>query len=163
MTDAAKPNHREKRRPRPFYVKSRGLWYVQLGKKQINLGPDEAEAFAKYFKVLADRNSLNKEMTVDAVIEHFLEHTKMTRAPATYDIYSEYLTRFSRFLNREFPNLMMGALKCIHVTKFHHSLTGKNYSSNTLHSIIRTIKTCFNWAAARALFLSAQSRKLKCR
>jgi hypothetical protein len=149
MTDAASSNGRSKRQPRPFYVKSRGCWFVQFGKKQINLGPDEAQAFAKYFKLIANRNALTAERTVDAVIEHFLEHTKMVRAPTTYDVYSKHLTRFSRFLNQEFPNLMMAALKCIHLTKFQYSLADKKYSSNTLHSMVRTIKTCFNWAAGQ--------------
>jgi site-specific recombinase XerD len=153
MTDAASSNGRAKRHPRPFYVKRRGRWFVQFGTKQINLGPDEAQAFAKYFKLIENRGVLTGEMTVDGVIELFLEHTKMTRAPTTYDVYSEYLTRFSRFLNREFPKLTMAGLKCIHLTKFQYSLADKTYSHNTLHSIIRTTKTCFNWAAGQGLIV----------
>src|SRR2546421_5839655 len=150
MSDPA-ADGRKKRQPRPFYVKRRQRWFVQIGKKQINLGPDEAQAFAKYFKLMANRGLLSAELSVDNVIEHFLEHTKMTKRPKTSDVYSEHLTRFSRFLNREFPKLLMAALKPIHVTKFQYSLADKNYSHNTLHGIVRTIKTCFNWAAGQGI------------
>ncbi len=27
--------------PKPFYKKTRGLWYVEINRKQINLGHDE--------------------------------------------------------------------------------------------------------------------------
>jgi hypothetical protein len=33
-----------KKRPRPFFRKPRGLWYIQIGSKQFNLGPDQAVA-----------------------------------------------------------------------------------------------------------------------
>jgi hypothetical protein len=31
--------------PKPFFRKSRGLWYVQIDGKQHNLGPHQADAF----------------------------------------------------------------------------------------------------------------------
>lgn len=88
---------------------------------------------------------------MDAVIEHYLEHTKMTRAATTYASYSRFLVEFSRFLNRDYPNLLMAELKAIHVSKYRYSLADRNYSTNTLHGIIRTIKTCFAWAADQGL------------
>jgi hypothetical protein len=34
------------RYPKPFFRKSRQLWYVQLAGRQVNLGPDRDAAFA---------------------------------------------------------------------------------------------------------------------
>ena len=42
--------------PLPFYRPKRHRWYVQLGPKQINLGPDEAAAYRRYHQVMADRD-----------------------------------------------------------------------------------------------------------
>lgn len=47
------------KRPEPFFRALRGLWYVQFGKKQINLGPDEEQAWAKYHELMALRLQSN--------------------------------------------------------------------------------------------------------
>lgn len=39
--------------PRPFFKKVRGLWYVEINRKQINLGPDREEAFRQYHQLMA--------------------------------------------------------------------------------------------------------------
>ena len=38
--------------PKPFFVKARKLWYVQLGGRQINLGPDRDAAFTRYHELM---------------------------------------------------------------------------------------------------------------
>ena len=40
--------------PKPFFRKNRGLWYVQLDGKQVNLGADRDEAFARYHKLMQE-------------------------------------------------------------------------------------------------------------
>ena len=42
--------------PQPFYRDDRRRWYVQLGKKQVNLGPDEAQAWIEYRRVMHERD-----------------------------------------------------------------------------------------------------------
>ena len=39
--------------PKPFFRPRRGLWYVQLQGRQVNLGPDERAAFAGYHQLMA--------------------------------------------------------------------------------------------------------------
>ena len=34
--------------PKPFFRPARGLWYVQIDGKQINLGSDKTDAFKAY-------------------------------------------------------------------------------------------------------------------
>ena len=49
-------DHREVRMshyPKPFFRPGRRLWYVQIQGKQINLGPDEAEALRRYHELMA--------------------------------------------------------------------------------------------------------------
>ncbi len=38
--------------PKPFFRQNRGLWYVQLDGKQVNLGADRDEVFARYHKLM---------------------------------------------------------------------------------------------------------------
>ena len=38
--------------PKPFFRQSRGLWYVQVGGKQINLGHDRDAAFRQYHALM---------------------------------------------------------------------------------------------------------------
>ena len=38
--------------PKPFFRPSRGLWYVQIRGKQINLGPDQDAAFQRYHDLM---------------------------------------------------------------------------------------------------------------
>ena len=39
--------------PKPFFRAPRGLWYVQLDGRQVNLGPDRDEAFRRYHDLMA--------------------------------------------------------------------------------------------------------------
>lgn len=38
--------------PKPFFRRSKQAWYLQLGARQISLGKDRDEAFAKYRDIL---------------------------------------------------------------------------------------------------------------
>ena len=40
--------------PKPFFKKARGLWYVEINRKQINLGPDRDAAFELYHQMMLD-------------------------------------------------------------------------------------------------------------
>lgn len=42
---------------RPYYKKSRGTWYCEIGRKQINLGKDREQAFAKYEQIMQEHRS----------------------------------------------------------------------------------------------------------
>ena len=40
--------------PKPFFKKGRGVWYVEIDRKQLNLGPDREEAFRHYHQLLTE-------------------------------------------------------------------------------------------------------------
>jgi len=50
--------------PKPFFRKQTRAWYVQLGKKQHNLGPDEEAAKEKYHVLMAGRQPVTDVTTV---------------------------------------------------------------------------------------------------
>ena len=41
--------------PKPFFRAGRGLWYVQIGGKQFNLGADRASVFGTYHDLMKQR------------------------------------------------------------------------------------------------------------
>ena len=43
--------------PKPFFREARGLWYVQVDGKQINLGADREAAFRQYQRPRASRKN----------------------------------------------------------------------------------------------------------
>lgn len=55
--------------PKPFVRRARGLWYVQLHGKQINLGPDKDEAFRQSFATNALKRGLDA-LTVAILMGH---------------------------------------------------------------------------------------------
>ncbi len=77
--------------PKPFFRRNRGLWYVQLHGKQINLGPDKDEAFRQYHLLLSQPEvatvSPSGGRSVAVLCDHFLEWTQRNRSAATYEWY----------------------------------------------------------------------------
>ncbi|TWT34444.1 hypothetical protein [Blastopirellula retiformator] len=45
--------------PKPWFRPKRGLWYVTLNGRQVNLGPDKEAAFEQYKQLLAEPNNYN--------------------------------------------------------------------------------------------------------
>ena len=43
--------------PKPFFRTGRGVWYVEIDRRQINLGPDRDEAFRHYHELMAHPTS----------------------------------------------------------------------------------------------------------
>src|SRR4051794_27241606 len=42
--------------PKPFFRKPRNRWAVEIDGKQFNLGPDEEEAFRRYYELMDQRS-----------------------------------------------------------------------------------------------------------
>ena len=85
--------------PKPFYKKSRVCWYVEIDRKQIKLGPDQAEAFRLYHELMAaPRVQLQQPLTsasAVAIIDSYLDWVHKHRAPHTYEWYRYRLQRFA--------------------------------------------------------------------
>lgn len=62
------------RRPKPFYRKQTKSWYVQIGKKQINLGKDEGEAWKAYDRLTAKQQQPepSSDETINRIFNRYL-------------------------------------------------------------------------------------------
>ena len=79
------------REPKPFFRKQTSTWYVQIGKKQHNLGPDEQVAKQKYHALMAGRQPVTDETTVYSVLFQFLGWNKEQREGSTHEFYRQHI------------------------------------------------------------------------
>jgi len=128
--------------PKPFFRKPRGLWYVQLRGKQINLGPDREAAFQRYHELLAAPKEgpiVTDSSQVVALCDVFLEWVKKHRAAATYEWYRYRLQRFVS----HYPELSISELKPYHVQQW---VDGQDIRPTTQRNCIRAIKRAMKWS-----------------
>ena len=84
--------------PKPFFRKAKHAWYLQLGKRQISLGPDRDKAFERYQEILLhERGQIsahNSALTAAQVSDLFLDWCQRHNEPRTYDFYKKFLQDF---------------------------------------------------------------------
>lgn len=125
--------------PKPWHRKGRG-WYVTLEGRQIPLGDDKTEAFAKYREMLADPSEhLQAPQALIPIMESFLDWVEVHRAPDTYEWYRFRLAR----LADRYPNLTVNKLRPFHVQQW---LDDMDLSSGSKRNYCRSIKRCLRWA-----------------
>jgi integrase len=129
------------RRRQPFFKKSRGVGYVQLNGRQINLGPDEEKAWERFYELMSKKPEEQRisSRSIVAIIEAFLEWVHHRRSPETYEWY-QY--RLERFANR-FPDLSATDLKPYHVETWVDSY---ELATTSQRNFIRAVKCCLRWA-----------------
>lgn len=121
--------------PQPFYRSQTSSWYLQLGKKQINLGKDETLAWKKYHEIMAGLRDVAADSCANDscvhIIDEFLEWTQNNREASTYNWYLRILESFAESIG----NLKVSELKPYHVTRWQSG-----------HHAIRCVQRAFNWA-----------------
>jgi integrase len=139
--------------PKPFFREPRQRWFVQIGGKQINLGPDKDEAFRQYHKIMAEggggppRHSVaadsSDELTVAEVFDKFLTWCKQHREPLTYQGYQEFIQSLLDHL-KDKALLPALELRPFHITEWvdRHTKWGPTRSRNAIISVQRP----YNWA-----------------
>src|SRR5436853_2946659 len=85
------------REPKPFFRNQTRSWYVQIGKKQHNLGPDEQVAKQKYHALMAGRQPVTDDTTVYSVLFQFLGFNKQYREGSTHELYRRYIDSFAAY------------------------------------------------------------------
>jgi integrase/recombinase XerC len=140
--------------PKPFFRPSRGLWYVQLGTKQQQLGPDRTAAFATYHEIMAQRSAaraaapvrLSGAGVIDAkvveIIDAFLDWCQKHRAPRTYTWYKE---RTQSFVHSIAPDLAVGDLKAFHVQQWADA--HDTWNEGMKRGCMLAVQRALNWAA----------------
>ena len=123
--------------PKPFFRPARGLWYVQLDGRQVNLGPDQTAAFKayhglKHFHIgryvspetaLMERRDTApppaspavQQRFVVVIVDEFLVWCQKHRAADTYRWYKGRLNSFCKTIP---PELTADQLKPHHVQKW---------------------------------------------
>jgi len=127
--------------PKPFFKKSRKLWYVEISRRQYNLGPDREAAFRLYHELMHEpaRQQVDSRSLL-AVIDAFLEWVQKNQAPDTYEWYRYRLERFAR----TYPAFGMLDVKPYHVQQWVDGYP--KLSRTSRRNYVRSVKRCFKWA-----------------
>ena len=138
-----------RKRPEPFWREQTRCYYVQLGKKQLRLDPDEETAYRLYHELMAkppEERSLPAapppdELLAVEVMDAFLEWARVNRAKRTFEWYRENI---QRLVSRIPPTLTVEQLKPYHVTDAMADFP--QWGNNTKHDFISAVKRPFAWA-----------------
>jgi hypothetical protein len=129
--------------PKPWFRKSRDVWYVEIDGRQHNLGPDRKAAFDRYHQLMR-RPQREAPISVDsvaAIFDAFLDWTLKHRARATYGWYQE---RLQRFVDGQAGTPNVGQLRPYHVQQWLDANPG--WSDGYKRGCISAMQRAFRWA-----------------
>ncbi len=124
--------------PKPFFKKGRGVWYVEINRKQHNLGPDKDEALRLYRQLMGQpREQKISPESLAAIIDAFLEWVDRNLSPDTYEWY-----RWQRFVDK-YPDM-----RAVDLRPFLVAAWADDYSISitTRRNYLRSVKRCVKWA-----------------
>jgi integrase len=131
---------------KPFFKASRNTWYVQIGTKQHNLGPDRQQAFERYHELMRHQPREADCSLAVGVLDAFLSWAKNNKKPRTYEWYQRHIQVFARSV----PVLLStGQLKKHHLTACVESL--KDWSPSSKNGLCRAVCRAFSWAEQEEL------------
>jgi len=143
--------------PKPFFRKFTQTWYVQIGRKQINLGPDKKQAWSRYTTLMASQEQIEAETT--AVVELFnryLDWLSKNRSAGAYDLARRYLSSFAR----TFPkSLAIARLNPSHITAWMEQ--SPQWGDTTRNDAISIVERAFNWAVNQRILVRSPLPKLE--
>lgn len=126
--------------PKPFFKKARGLWYVEIDRKQINLGGDRDEAYRQYHQLMVQPRAKSvAPRSLAAVVDAFLEWVEKHRSAETYEWYRYRLQRFCT----RYPDLRTSDLRPFHVENW---VDEYQFSVTSRRNYLRSVKRCLKWA-----------------
>ncbi len=154
--------------PQPFYRDDRRRWYVQLGKKQVNLGPDEAQAWVEYRRVMHERDAPpplahpGQSPLVSSVLDAYLEWCQKHRSKLTYQGHLGHCQRFLKSLSDR-KSLTVAQLTAERLEDWASAkrdgryVWGPTYRRNAIGSV----KCAFAWAVEAKLVDHSPVQKVK--
>lgn len=135
------------RQPKPFFRLQTRCWYVQLGKKQINLGPDEEAAWEKYHELMLQREEISTSVsTVVVLLDEYLDWLNKKRKPGTYEKSKHYLTLFAKHIGGK---LRIDQMSARIVTQWTDAYP--DWKPNTIHDAMSIVQAAFNWGVRQQL------------
>lgn len=141
---------------KPWFRACRGVWYVSLDGKQINLGPDRTAAFEEYARLIAAPKETKPvaEHCLPAVLDAFLTWLKPRRSPETFLWYQYRLER----LARRYPKLDASRLTCAMVEDW---VDEYQLSVTSRRNYFRAAKKAMKWAKSRGMVRRNRIRTLE--
>jgi integrase len=142
--------------PKPFFKEGRGVWYVEIDRRQHNLGPDKEAAFARYHELMRNRPKPVDRMTAIGIVRTFFDWVQTNTSSRTVEWYERHLNVFIEALPATLP---VSRLKPFHVTQ----ILGQHprWSSSTKHGFCRAVQRAFRWAEDEERIDRSPLRKLK--
>jgi hypothetical protein len=145
------------RQPKPFFRKFTKSWYVEIRGKQINLGRDKKQAWAKYHQLIASPEELDSHTTtVVGLFELYLEWVKPNRSKATYEAACRYLTSFAKTIPR---SLVVARLEPFHITAWMSQ--SPTWGPTTKNDAISHVQRAFHWAVNQRMLVRLPLPKLE--
>lgn len=135
------------KQPKPFFRAFTGTWYVQIGRRQVNLGRDKRRAFEKYLELMsAHRTTAEQVGSAAELFDRYLDWCATRRALATYRQSLCYLNSFAALIGTRMP---VWRLKPFHITKWIDSHL--EWSDTTRHNAISIVQRALNWGVRQGL------------
>jgi len=152
--------------PEPFYRPKKKRWYVQVGGKQINLGPDEDQAKVRWHQIMAGAlqpvtnsdGSAGSGALVWKVIYLYLDWCHNNRPERTAEWYESHLLSFLNSLPND-DTLTVDQLRPFHVTNWTdaHSTWGANHKRGAITAVQRA----FSWAEQMGHIVKSPIRRVE--
>jgi integrase len=131
--------------PQPFFRNARNAWFLQLGKRQINLGPDRDEALKQYHRLMLQEGYTEPdELAIADLVSEFLAWSKDEHEPDTTDWYTRFLQDFSG----RYGHLKVANLKRHQVRNWY---SRQSWKQATRRCAIVCIRRVLNWAIDEGL------------
>lgn len=143
------------RTPKPFFRKQTKSWYVQLGKRQVNLGQDKKAAWQKYHELMLDRSEPSRVEFVVDLLDQYLDWLFNNRKPATYELGKRYLSRFAAFVGQQ---MRVDDLTPRKVSQWIESKT--TWGSTTSNDAISVVQRAFYWGFNNQLISKNPIRRI---
>jgi integrase len=132
---------------KPFKKKGRPYWYVEIDRKQINLGTDKEAAYEEYYRLMAGKTPVNSRTPVAVLLDQFLSWVQGNRAASTYEWYKLYIVSFAKFVG---PKMKIGDLKPGKVDEWLKT-NFKDATDSGKNGAVRAVSRAFNWAKRQRL------------
>ena len=134
-------------RNEPFYRKSRNAWYLQVGKRQIKLAENKAEAWAKWHSLMAGGTPQEStKATVKEICNAFIEEMKTSRSERTWQWYGMYFDKLTQYVKGDTvaENVSLSQISVMISSQ-------RTWKANSRHNFGRAIKRLFSWAKKNRL------------
>ena len=127
---------------KPWHRKGRG-WFLELHGKQINLGNDQEEAFARYHQIMAGQAPTGTQ--VSGILDAYLDWCKLHRDPKTYLWYKIRCKSFWESMkSRDLSMLDAADLKPLHLEEWLQE--HPTWNPGMRRTALRAIQRSYNWA-----------------